>query len=211
MSLADLRREYRKGGLHEGDVDRDPMQQFGRWFHEALDAGFEDVNGMFLATADADGTPSARVVLLKGFDGRGFVFYTNYDSRKARALDATGRAELVWYWAPLERQIRAAGPVERVSAEESDAYFATRPRPAQIGAWASPQSEVIPDRAALEQAYRAAEQRFGDGPVPRPPAWGGYRLAPDSVEFWQGRPSRLHDRLRYRRAAGDWHLERLGP
>lgn len=212
MSIADFRREYVQTGLHEGDMDRDPIVQFERWFQQALDAGVEDVNAMFLATANAEGRPSGRIVLLKGFDERGFVFYTNYGSRKARDLEANPQVELVSWWPALDRQVRIGGRAERVSDDEADQYFATRPRGAQIGAWASAQSEVLSDRAALERAAREVADRFADtDPLPRPPFWGGYRVIPDVMEFWQGRPNRLHDRLRYRRTDGAWTLERLAP
>lgn len=215
-AVADLRRNYARARLDEGDVDADPVAQFRRWFQEAKDAKVLEPNAMILATAGADGAPDARTVLLKGADARGFSFYTDYRSIKARALDANPRAALVFWWAELERQVRVAGRAERVSREESAAYYATRPRGSQMGAWTSRQSSVLPDRGALERAFAEVEARFAAGGlVPLPDHWGGYRVVPDTLEFWQGRPSRLHDRIRYRRAAeaepDRWLRERLSP
>jgi pyridoxamine 5'-phosphate oxidase len=199
--------------LSELDVARDPVAQFRRWFAEAGDAGERLPETVVLATATPDGVPSARAVLLKGVDERGFVIFTNQESRKGRELDANPRAALVFLWPTLGRQVRVEGTVERVGREEVDAYFATRPRGSQVGAWASPQSTVIPDRAALEALVAETERRFGEGRdrVPAPPFWGGYRVRPEAVEFWQHRDDRLHDRIRYRRERGGWLLERLAP
>jgi len=210
MNIADLRREYMLGGLSEADADPDPFAQFERWMHDAIDAGLPLANAMTLATVSAQGTPDARAVLLKGVDGGGFVFYTNYLSRKGRQLGANRAACLVFLWSAIERQVRIEGPVEKIAAAESDAYFASRPLGARIAAWASAQSERVPDRAALEDALQQMKARHGDHP-PRPPHWGGYRLAPSAIEFWQGRENRLHDRLLYRRAQGAWTIERLAP
>jgi pyridoxamine 5'-phosphate oxidase len=200
-----------RAGLVEADVDPDPMVQFGRWFDDAEAADLVEPSAMTLATATAEGVPSARMVLLRGVDQRGFVFYTNYESRKAAELAANPRAALVFWWGELQRQIRVEGPVERTSQQESAAYFRTRPLGSRLSAWASPQSRVIPGRAVLDQ--RVAELAAGhpDGNIPLPPFWGGYRLVPEVVELWQGRPNRLHDRLRYTRTPGGWRLERLAP
>lgn len=189
----------------------DPMTQFDAWFEEARTARQPEPEACALATVGAGGAPSLRMVLLRGRDARGWVFYTNYRSRKGRELDADPRAALTFYWQAAERQVRIEGTVERVSAEESDAYFVSRPRESRLGAVASPQSEVIADRAAIETRYRDAKDAHEGRGVPRPGHWGGFRLIPDSVEFWQSGPHRLHDRLRYRRAAGGWRIERLAP
>ena len=199
-----------RAGLAEADVARDPIAQFERWFDEAVRGGVPLANAMTLATVDANGAPSARIVLLKGVEQGGFTFYTNYRSRKARELEARGAACLVFMWSQLERQVRIDGAVERVSPAESDAYFATRPLGARLSAWASPQSERVPDRGTLERAMEAARARLGDAAT-RPAHWGGYRVRPESLEFWQGRADRLHDRLLYTREADGWRLVRLAP
>jgi pyridoxamine 5'-phosphate oxidase len=215
--FAATRQEYRLGQLTAAAVDPDPIVQFGRWFQEAsasnTTAGWGESNAMTLATAAPDGRPSARIVLLKGFDQRGFVFYTNYASRKGLELAAHPFAALVLWWPQLERQVRIEGPVERVSEQESDTYFQTRPTGSQLGAWASAQSTIIADRSVLEERLEQFQARYLDGQVPRPPLWGGYRLCPDKIEFWQGRPDRLHDRLQYHRpeVGSAWLLERLAP
>jgi pyridoxamine 5'-phosphate oxidase len=201
----------RTGVLLESSVATDPLEQFRSWFSEAEAADIRAPHGMALATATADGAPSVRMVLLKGADEDGFVFFTGYGSRKAGELDANRRGALLFYWDPLGRQVRVEGPVERVAAEESDAYFATRPRGAQIAAAASRQGRVLAGREQLEAAVGEVERKYGGGDVPRPEHWGGYRLRPDTYEFWQHRESRLHDRLRYRRDAESWVLERLSP
>jgi pyridoxamine 5'-phosphate oxidase len=235
MSIAELRREYNLTGLRRRDLETDPILQFRKWFDQAsgarasgrlrkfcirlyksllLVAGTEpmDVNAMTLATTDEQGQTSARVVLLKGLDERGFVFYTNYDSRKGRELEQNPQAALVFYWSDMERQICVAGEVGKLPALESDAYFRSRPRGSRIAAWASEQSEPVRDRAALEERWKQFEAKYPGEEVPRPPHWGGYVLKPSRIEFWQGRPNRLHDRFRYtRQPDGTWKIDRLSP
>jgi pyridoxamine 5'-phosphate oxidase len=212
MPLADLRKEYSLAGLAEKDLAKDPFRQFEKWFREAEAAKINEPNAMVLATAGRDGRPSARTMLLKGADGRGFVFFSNYDSRKGRELEANAFATILFPWLALERQVIAEGHVTKVPREESEAYFHSRPNASQLGAWASQQSAIISGRAALDDALKALGKKYAGREVPLPPNWGGYRLAPESIEFWQGRRNRLHDRLRYRRAAsGDWTVDRLSP
>jgi pyridoxamine 5'-phosphate oxidase len=208
--LAHLRKSYERAELGEDSSESDPLQQFRLWLAQALEAELPEPNAMTLATVGADGRPSTRVVLIKGFDARGLVWYTNYDSRKARELAGNAFAALQFHWVELERVVRIEGRAERVSAEESDAYFASRPLDSRIGAWASPQSQVIASRAVLVANVARVGARYLMNP-PRPPHWGGFRLVPDRWEFWQGRRSRLHDRLRYRLDAGTWVRERLAP
>jgi len=211
--LAELRREYAAEGLCEEDLPGDPLAMFRRWMHDAVTAGLHEPNAMVVATVSASGAPASRMVLLKGLDEGGFCFYTNYRSRKGAELAARPQCALLFPWHPLQRQVRIEGTATRMTPEENQAYFDTRPRGSRIGAWASPQSEVVSGRAVLDEAYAAAAARFGDAePIPVPPHWGGYRVRPDSVEFWQGRPGRMHDRLRYRRTSSDgWLVERLAP
>ncbi|HEY8291128.1 MAG TPA: pyridoxamine 5'-phosphate oxidase [Thermomicrobiales bacterium] len=211
-AVAALRQEYAGMSLDEGDVADDPVTQFTRWFAQALDAQVPEPNAMTVATATRAGVPSARIVLLKGFDARGFVFYTNYEGHKGRELAENPVAALVFHWVELHRQVRITGAVEKVSHEESDAYFQSRPRGSRLGAWTSKQSSVLSGRAPLEARLAALTAQFGEGDIPLPPFWGGYRVIPNAVEFWQGRPSRLHDRLRYARQPDDtWRIERLSP
>jgi pyridoxamine 5'-phosphate oxidase len=206
------RKEHNRSSLTEADLDPDPVCQFTLWFDEANQSGIPESNAMTLATATPEGRPSARTVLLRGADERGFTFFTNYESRKARELEANPFAALVFFWHELERQVRIEGRVERVSDDESDRYFQSRPKGARIGAWASPQSQVIASREILEAQFLESENQHADENVPRPANWGGYRLVPASLEFWQGRPNRLHDRLRYsHRPGGGWVIERLAP
>jgi len=211
LSVHESRQDYNRLSLTEGELDPDPIRQFHRWFEAATLSAIPEPNAMVLATASPAGRPSARIVLLRGYDERGFVFFTNYESRKGRELEANPHAALVFHWHDLERQIRVEGPVARIRVEESDAYFQSRPAGSRLGAWASRQSEVIADREILEARIRALEQQYADGQIPRPEHWGGYRVVPTVLEFWQGRPSRLHDRLRYTRSEGGWLIERLAP
>ena len=211
VDAANLRKEYTRAGLSRSDVDPDPMVQFHEWFEETLAADLHEPNAMILATATQDGRPSARTVLLKGYDRRGFVFYTNYEGRKAHELEANPACALLFYWGELERQVRIEGHANRLPDEESDAYFASRPRGSRLGAWASQQSRPVEHRSVLEERIRALEAEYESREVPRPPFWGGYRVYPEVVEFWQGRQNRLHDRLVYHRTRGGWKMERLQP
>jgi pyridoxamine 5'-phosphate oxidase len=211
MNLADLRISYTKAGLIESEMHDDPIQQFALWFDQAIQVSGDEPNAMALATVSADGQPNCRMVLLKSFDGDGFVFYTNYSSRKGDELDANPRATLLFYWPDLERQVRIGGVVERVSREESERYFHSRPEGHRLGAWASRQSAVVESRDALERAMADAAKRFA-ADAPCPPFWGGYRVRPHVFEFWQGRENRLHDRIEYvQTSAGDWMFRRLAP
>ena len=210
LDLADVRQEYMHAGLAEADAARDPFEQFERWMKDALAHKLPIANAMTLATVTADGKPDARIVLLKGVDQGGFVFYTNYESAKGRQLAAHPQGFLVFYWVELERQVRASGPLHKVTARESDEYYSGRPLGSRLSAWASAQSSPVAGRKALEDALGVMQKRFGAQP-PRPPHWGGYRLVPDTIEFWQGRASRLHDRLLYRPEGKGWTITRLAP
>ena len=210
--LESLRSNYALSGLHETDLLGNPFQQFQLWLEQAIAAELPEPNAMTLATLSEEGKPIARMVLLKGLDEKGFVFYTNYDSAKGKQLTETDSAALVFWWAGLERQVRVEGTVEKVSSTESDAYFQSRPKASQLGAWASPQSQVIENRDVLEKRLAQLEEKYATEKVPRPPHWGGFRVIPTAIEFWQGRPSRLHDRIRYELdEKGDWFYQRLAP
>lgn len=211
MNLSDLRREYTKGGLRRADLNPNPIIQFQTWFEQALNSQLLEPSAMTLATANKEGRPSARIVLLKAADERGFMFFTNYESRKGRDLGQNPHGALVLYWAELEREICVAGDVTKVSQEESEKYFALRPRGSQLGACVSPQSTVVPDRAYLEARLEAVENKFAGTAVEKPAHWGGYLLTPTRIEFWQGRPNRLHDRFQYTKQGGIWRIERLAP
>ena len=211
LAIADLRKDYTLQELTELEVDLNPFVQFQRWFDQAVEAELPEPNAMTVATATKDGIPSARIVLLKGFDDRGFVFYTNYNSHKAQELIDNPHAALVFLWTELERQIRIVGSVEKISAEESDAYFYSRPIASRLGAWASEQSQVISNRDVLEQRLEDLKAQYENQDILRPSHWGGFRVKPIAIEFWQGRSSRLHDRLRYQLQNGEWMLDRLSP
>lgn len=210
-AIARLRKEYAQQTLDVTDVDPDPLRQFQAWFDSAVRARIPEANAMYLATATPDGRPSGRMVLLKGLSSAGLAFYTNYESRKASELEANPRAALTFFWQPLERQVRVEGAVRRKTEAESEAYFSTRPYETRIGAWASPQSRILTDRAELEDRFRQMRERFPDDETPLPPHWGGYLVVPDRFEFWQGRKSRLHDRIVYRKDGESWAIERLAP
>jgi len=211
MDLSRLREAYEMAGLEEADLADDPVAQFQQWFAEVEAAGYWEPNAMVLSTVAADGSPSARNVLLKRVDERGFVLFTNYTSDKASEMEATHRAALTFSWTELRRQVRVVGDAQRLTDEESDRYWTTRPRGSQLGAWSSDQSAVVPDRATLERSFAEQQERWAGREVERPDHWGGYRVRPDTVEFWQGRPDRLHDRLRYRRGQDGWVVERRAP
>jgi pyridoxamine 5'-phosphate oxidase len=210
-SIGDLRRDYTRARLDEGSLAPDPLVEFARWFEEAVKAEARDPNAMTLATSTADGVPSARIILLKGFDERGFVFFTDYRSRKGSELVNNPRAALVFYWPELERQVRITGSTSRTDREESEAYFRSRPKGSRLSAWISHQSQVIQSRQQLDSQIPELERRYPGDDVPLPPYWGGFRLRPDAIEFWQGRTNRLHDRLRYVRDGNEWRIERLSP
>lgn len=210
-SVADLRREYARARLDEANVSRDAITEFARWFEEAVKAEVQEPNAMTLASVSPDGAPSARIVLLKGFDERGFIFFTDYRSQKGTELQQNPRAALVFYWPELERQVRITGATTLIDREESEAYFRTRPRGSRISAWVSHQSQVIASRKLLEDRVPELESMYPADDVPLPPYWGGFRVLPATVEFWQGRTSRLHDRIRYTRSGNSWRIERLSP
>jgi pyridoxamine 5'-phosphate oxidase len=210
-SYAELRKDYSLSSLAEKDLAKDPIRQFEKWFQEAEGAKIAEPNAMVLSTCTRDGRVSSRTVLLKGLDGRGFVFFTNHDSRKGRELGETGRGSLLFPWIGMERQVIVEGTASKMAPEESDAYFHSRPRASQLAAWASPQSTIISGRSTLDEAMKALDKKYAGQTIPMPPNWGGFRLLPETVEFWQGRRSRLHDRMRYRRAKDAWVLERLAP
>ncbi|MEP7163266.1 MAG: pyridoxamine 5'-phosphate oxidase [Ferruginibacter sp.] len=211
--IASIRKDYKLKGLDEKDVQQDPIDQFEKWWQDVLGSTIEEVNAMTLATANKSGRPSARIVLLKGFTKDGFIFFTNYESHKGLELRENPQASLVFFWKELERQVRIEGLAEKISAEESDSYFKTRPEGSKIGAWASPQSKVIASREFIETNVSSIEKKFtGSGEIQRPPHWGGYIIRPSVIEFWQGRPSRLHDRIQYTKLEnGTWKIERLAP
>lgn len=212
MNLSDLRRDYEAGALHRRDLDADPIRQFERWLNDAIAADQLEPTAMTLATASPDGRPTARIVLLKSFDAKGFVFFTNYLSKKGREIGANPNVELCFFWDKLERTVRVHGSVARTSREESETYFRRRPKRSQIGAAASNQSETVVNREVLERRFAELEKQYENSDVPTPPHWGGFRVTPESVEFWQGRKSRLHDRFRYQRGqAGGWVIERIAP
>lgn len=210
-SVADIRKDYKQHALNESDVAADPFIQFEHWWNEAVTSEIDEVNAMTLATATKTGVPSARIVLLKGYDAQGFVFFTNYHSHKGQELEENPQAALVFFWKELERQIRIEGAVEKISTKESDDYFYSRPEGSRIGAWASPQSSVIPDRNVIEANVVKYTHEFSGQTIPRPEHWGGYRVKPTVIEFWQGRSSRLHDRFKYSKTADGWKVERLAP
>lgn len=210
-TIANLRDDYGRPGLSRSDLVADPLEQFRRWMEQAVEAGIDQPNAMTLATVSPEGKPSARIVLLKEVNEEGFVFFTNYNGRKGDDLKVNPHAALVWLWLPLARQVRVEGVVHRTSDEASDEYFKTRPLGSRIGAWASPQSQVVAHRGVLEDAFEEYAQMYSDGNVPRPTHWGGYGLVPDMIEFWQGQPNRLHDRFRYLRTEAGWEIARLGP
>lgn len=210
-SIADMRKVYQLETLNESSVKNDPLLQFADWWQQAIASNIEEPNAMILSTASATGTPSSRVVLLKGIEEDGFVFYTNYESRKAREITVNPQVSLLFFWKELERQVRIEGKIVRTSNAVSDAYFASRPAESRIGAWCSPQSQVIASRTLLDENVEKYTARFNDGQVPRPRFWGGYIVTPHRVEFWQGRPSRLHDRIQYRQSNDAWKIERLAP
>jgi pyridoxamine 5'-phosphate oxidase len=210
-NIADIRRDYQLQSLLETDIAADPFTQFNRWWGDAVTSELDEVNAMTLATASLTGMPSARIILLKSVTENGFIFFTNYNSHKGKELEENPKAYLVFFWKELERQVRITGTVEKVSAAESDAYFISRPSGSRIGAWASPQSSVIKSRETIEQNISKYEEQFADGEITRPPHWGGYIVIPTVIEFWQGRPNRLHDRLQYSKLPDEWKIERLAP
>jgi len=210
-NISAIRKDYMLRSLSENDVHKNPISQFSIWWDEAIGSNIEEVNAMTLATVNEDGYPSARIVLLKDFNDNGFVFFTNYESRKGKSLLLHPKASIVFFWKELERQVRIQGVVEKISEEDSTSYYTSRPVESKIGAWASPQSEVIPSREFLEDRFKNYEQQFSDQEIPKPPHWGGYIVKPSRIEFWQGRPGRLHDRIEYNKNNEGWTIDRLAP